>query len=63
MRVLLEFKNKRVDIKTPISMRDKQEEMAMDLISMIHEALRACKIPVDDYSSSAKALERQKETK
>lgn len=41
MRVLLEYKNKRVDIKTPISMRQKIDEEPRLLARMIEEALIA----------------------
>lgn len=41
MRVLLEYKNKRVDIKTPISMQDKVEENPKLLACLIDEALTA----------------------
>ncbi len=36
MRVLVEYKNKRVDIKTPISMRQKIEENPETLAQMIN---------------------------
>ncbi len=39
MRVLLEFKGKRVDIKDPISLRQKQEETSEHLKELIFEAL------------------------
>lgn len=41
MRVLLEYKNKRVDIKTPISMRQKIDEKPELLARLIDEALTA----------------------
>lgn len=39
MRVLIEYKGKRVDIKTPISARVKVEETAEGLAQIIGEAI------------------------
>lgn len=39
MRVLLEFKGKRVDIKDPISLRQAKEETSEGLSQLIDEAL------------------------
>lgn len=39
MRVLIEYKGKRVDIKTPISMRQKIEEKPELLSQLVDEAL------------------------
>lgn len=44
MRVLFEYDNKRVDIKTPISMRNKIEETPEALADLIHEALGALNV-------------------
>lgn len=43
MRVLIEYKGKRVDIKTPISMRQKIEEKPELLDQLINEALSVVK--------------------
>lgn len=43
MRVLIEYKGKRVDIKDPISMRDKREEEPEHLGQLINEALAVVK--------------------
>lgn len=39
MRVLIEYKGKRVDIKDPISLRQAKEEDAKALAKLIEEAL------------------------
>lgn len=39
MRVLIEYKGKRVDIKDPISLRQKQDEEPEHLARIIDEAL------------------------
>lgn len=39
MRVLIEYKGKRVDIKDPISLRQKQDETSEHLKELICEAL------------------------
>lgn len=44
MRVLFEYGNKRVDIKTPISMRQKIEETPEELSRLISEALGALNV-------------------
>lgn len=41
MRVLIEYKNKRVDIKTPISMRQKIDEKPELLAQLIGDAVDA----------------------
>lgn len=44
MRVLIEFGNKRTDIKMPISMRNKIEETPQGLMELIGEALSTHKV-------------------
>lgn len=39
MKVLLEFKNKQVAIRCPISTKDKEEEKVAELHQIINEAL------------------------
>lgn len=40
MRVLIEYKGKRVDIKDPVSLRQKQDEEPRHLMQLIDEALK-----------------------
>lgn len=52
MRVLFEYGNKRVDIKTPISMRQKIEETPAELARLINEALGALNVGSKGKKSS-----------
>lgn len=59
MRVLLEYGNKRVDIKLPISMRQKVEETPEGLFELINEAivaLNGSKAKKNGFDAIAKQL-------
>lgn len=59
MRVLFEYGNKRVDIKTPISMRQKIEETPDALAQLINEALGALNVVPKPKKSSFDAIVKQ----
>ncbi len=59
MRVLVEYKNKRVDIKTPISMRQKIEENPETLAQLINEVLVAFHLNTKQKKSSFDVIAKQ----
>lgn len=59
MRVLYEYGNKRVDIKTPISMRQKADETPEMLAQLINEALGALGFDIKQKKASFDAIVKE----
>lgn len=59
MRVLFEYNNKRVDIKTPISMRQKIEETPDMLTKLINDALDALGLDEQHKKASFNEIARR----
>lgn len=59
MRVLFEYNNKRVDIKTPISMRQKIEETPDMLARLINDALDALGLDEQHKKASFNEIARR----